>query len=51
MHICDTLGVDLTAGHSDELQHSVSKAISKNDQGLVDDYIEFIFAERQAMQR
>jgi hypothetical protein len=42
------LGVDLTAGQGDALHNSIVKAMSQNDQELVDDFIQHVLAEKEA---
>jgi hypothetical protein len=46
IHIAEKLGIDLAAGESDVLQQSVAAALTKNDQELVDEFIQHYIAER-----
>lgn len=48
IQIAEKLGVDLTAGQGDALHNSVVKAMSQNDQELVDDFIQHVLAEKEA---
>lgn len=48
IQVADLLGVDLTAGASDALQESVTKALSQNDRDLIKEFFEHLLAEHQA---
>ena len=49
--IAEKLDIDLTAGQRDALKTSVVRALSQNDQAVIDEYIEHCLAEREAQQQ
>lgn len=49
--IAEKFDIDLTAGQRDALQTSVARALSQNDQALIDEYVEHCLAEREAQQQ